>query len=179
MGASHFLRQALRDVLGPVLREHGYRGTSPTWRKSSAAGDVTVINVQSSAFNSADEGACVVNLGVAPAPWIDREIATGHLVPAARDRLSAHDCPWTIDCMHIAKRTLMTSGGGTTATRPPRCWWSRRSSLRCDRAGFPLSTLFSTRMNCADASVRKTPAPKRYGKTRKRLMASCGALTAR
>jgi hypothetical protein len=54
-----------------------------------------VINVQSSAFNSADEGACVVNLGVAPAPWIDREIATGHLVPAARDRLSAHDCPWT------------------------------------------------------------------------------------
>ncbi|WP_416393792.1 MULTISPECIES: DUF4304 domain-containing protein [unclassified Curtobacterium] len=96
MGASRFLREALRDVLGPALRAHGYRGTSPTWRKYSAGGDVAVINVQSSAFNSADEGACVVNLGVAPVPWIDREAAVGHVTSAPRPRLKADECLWVL-----------------------------------------------------------------------------------
>lgn len=96
MGVSRFLREALRDVLGPALRAHGYRGTSPTWRKYSADGDVAVINVQSSAFNSVDEGACVVNLGVAPAPWIDREVGAGQLTVAARDGLKADECLWVL-----------------------------------------------------------------------------------
>lgn len=96
MGVSRFLREALRDVLGPTLRAHGYRGTSPTWRKCSADGDVAVVNVQSSAFNTADEGACVLNLGVAPAPWIDREVSLRHVTPARRDHLKADDCLWVL-----------------------------------------------------------------------------------
>lgn len=62
----------------------------------NARGDVAVINVQSSAFNSADEGACVVNLGVAPAPWIDREVAAGHVTLASRDRPKADECLWVL-----------------------------------------------------------------------------------
>lgn len=58
MGASRFLREALRDVLGPALRAHGYRGTSPTWRKYSAG-----------AMRRADDGA-VVHVVAAWGEWL-------------------------------------------------------------------------------------------------------------
>jgi uncharacterized protein DUF4304 len=68
--AQEALKAALRDQLGPAARRRGYRGSTPNWRKSSAAGDWAVVNVQSSSFSSADHLRCVVNLAFAPEPWL-------------------------------------------------------------------------------------------------------------
>jgi hypothetical protein len=68
--AQNALKAALRDQLGPVARAHGYKGSSPNWRKSSAAGDWAVVNVQTSSFSSAEHLRCVVNLAFAPEPWL-------------------------------------------------------------------------------------------------------------
>lgn len=70
MTAQAFLRDALRDVVGPNARAHGFAGSAPTWRRSTAAGDWAVVNVQSSSFSSADRLHCVVNMAVAPEPWL-------------------------------------------------------------------------------------------------------------
>ena len=64
------LRAALRDVVAPIARAQGYRGSAPTWRKSNAAGDWAVVNVQSSSWSSSDHLRCVINLAVAPEPWL-------------------------------------------------------------------------------------------------------------
>jgi hypothetical protein len=68
--AQDALKAALRDQLGPAARRHGYKGSPPNWRKSSAAGDWAVVNVQSSSFSSAEHLRCVVNLAFAPEPWL-------------------------------------------------------------------------------------------------------------
>lgn len=70
MTAQEALKIALRDVLGPCARSHGFKGTAPTWRKSTPSGDWAVINVQSSSFSSAENLKCVINLAVAPEPWL-------------------------------------------------------------------------------------------------------------
>ncbi|MEQ7129316.1 DUF4304 domain-containing protein [Actinopolymorpha sp. B11F2] len=70
MTAQDALKAALRDRLGPVARSHGYRGSAPTWRKSSTAGDWAVVNAESSSFSSAKQVRCVVNLAFAPEPWL-------------------------------------------------------------------------------------------------------------
>lgn len=64
------LKIALRNVLGPCARRHGFKGTAPTWRKSTPSGDWAVVNVQSSSFSSAEHLKCVINLAVAPEPWL-------------------------------------------------------------------------------------------------------------
>ena len=64
------LKTALRDVLGPYARSHGFKGSAPTWRKSTSSGDWAVVNVQSSSFSSAEHLKCVINLAVAPEPWL-------------------------------------------------------------------------------------------------------------
>jgi hypothetical protein len=68
--AQNALKAALRDHLGPAARSYGYKGSAPTWRKSSTSGDWAVVNVQSSSFSSAGHLPCVVNLAFAPEPWL-------------------------------------------------------------------------------------------------------------
>lgn len=70
MTAQQALKGALRDVLGPNARSHGFRGTAPTWRKSNPSGDWAVVNVQSSSFSTSASLRCVVNLAVASQPWL-------------------------------------------------------------------------------------------------------------
>lgn len=70
MTVQEALKIALRDVLGPCARSYGFKGTDPTWRKSTASGDWAVVNVQSSSFSSAEHLKCVINLAVAPEPWL-------------------------------------------------------------------------------------------------------------
>lgn len=70
MTVQEALKIALRDVLGPCSRSHGFKGTAPTWRKSTPSGDWAVMNVQSSSFSSAEHLKCVINLAVAPEPWL-------------------------------------------------------------------------------------------------------------
>lgn len=70
MTAQAALKMALRDVLGPDARLHGYKGSAPTWRKSNSYGDWVVVNVQSSSWNTSEEVRCVVNISAAPEPWL-------------------------------------------------------------------------------------------------------------
>lgn len=70
MTAQAALKNALREVLAPAARMNGYKGSAPTWRKSSATGDWAVVNVQSSSWSTAGSLRCVVNLAFAPEPWL-------------------------------------------------------------------------------------------------------------
>lgn len=70
MTVQEALKVALREMLGPSARIHGFKGTAPTWRKSTPSGDWAVVNVQSSSFSSAEHLKCVINLAVAPEPWL-------------------------------------------------------------------------------------------------------------
>lgn len=70
MTAQAYLKEILRDSVGPVARAHGFKGSSPTWRLANAWGDWAVVNVQSSSFSSSDRLRCVINISVAPEPWL-------------------------------------------------------------------------------------------------------------
>ena len=70
MTAQLALRNALRDLLGPAARSHAFRGSAPTWRKVSDAGDWAVVNVQSSSWSTSESLRWVVNLAFAPEPWL-------------------------------------------------------------------------------------------------------------
>jgi hypothetical protein len=79
MTAQAALRAALRDIVGPAARAAGFRGSGSTWRSANSQGDWAVVNVQSSPWNTAEHVSCVINLAVAPAPWLDwqRELLGG------------------------------------------------------------------------------------------------------
>jgi hypothetical protein len=68
--AQDALKAALRDIVGPAARGHGYKGSAPTWRKSSTSRDWAVVDVQSSSWSTAESVRCVVNLTFAPEPWL-------------------------------------------------------------------------------------------------------------
>ena len=70
MTAQSCLKAALRDVLGPAARSHGFKGSAPTWRRSNDAGDWALVNVQSSSLSTANRISCVINISVAPEPWL-------------------------------------------------------------------------------------------------------------
>lgn len=115
MSVALHLRGALRDVLGPSVRAHGYRGTSPTWWKRNALGDFAVITVQASAFNSANDGRCIVNLGAAPRRWIEGAGTAPRLVSAGQIAPKAHECLWNLR-LHAQSSTAPES----------EVWWSYR-----------------------------------------------------
>jgi Domain of unknown function (DUF4304) len=71
MTAQAALRAALRDIVAPAARAAGFRGSGSTWRSANSQGDWAVVNVQSSSWNTAERVRCVINLAVAPAPWLD------------------------------------------------------------------------------------------------------------
>ena len=64
------LRAAVRDALGPAARSHGFKGTSPTWRRTTPSGDWATVNLQSSGSSSASSVRCVLNTSVAPEPCL-------------------------------------------------------------------------------------------------------------
>jgi len=70
MTAQLALRTALRDIVSPAARGEGFKGSAPNWRLTNAQGDWAVTNVQSSMFSSSEDLRCVINLAVAPAPWL-------------------------------------------------------------------------------------------------------------
>ncbi|MDH2415261.1 DUF4304 domain-containing protein [Nocardioides sp. CER19] len=64
------LKAALRDVVGPAAREHGFKGSVPNWRRNTDLGDWAIVNVQTSQYSSRESLRCVVNLSLAPQPWL-------------------------------------------------------------------------------------------------------------
>jgi len=70
----------------PVLREAGYRGTAGTYTLTAPGGDVAIVNLQKSRWNSADEVAFTVNLAIVPVPWFDWQQKEHGLASKARLR---------------------------------------------------------------------------------------------
>ena len=117
--AQEALKAVLKEQVAPVLRSHGYKGSAPTWRRTSERGDVAVVNVQSSSFSSAAEVLCVINTAVAPRPWLDwSEVKFGRPVKSVKES----DGLWR-DRVH-ATDSRVTRGGepwwGVTDTRSAR-----------------------------------------------------------
>ena len=71
MTAQEDLKTALRTVVAPALRTHGFKGSGSTWVLTADNGDAAVVNVQSSQYSTSAEVRCVVNLAVVPKPWWD------------------------------------------------------------------------------------------------------------
>ena len=67
--AQESLKLVLRDQVGPALRLHGFKGAGANWHLKNLAGDVAIVNVQSSRYSSSEEVECVINLAVVPEPW--------------------------------------------------------------------------------------------------------------
>lgn len=63
------LKASVKELVVPLLRDHGFKGSYPTWTCSNAQEDTAVVNVQLSAFNTRDAASAYVNLAVAPQPW--------------------------------------------------------------------------------------------------------------
>jgi hypothetical protein len=73
MTAQTALKAALRDVVGPAARTAGFKGSGTTWRLSNRLGDWAVVNVQSSSWSTSESLRCVINIALAPAPWLEWE----------------------------------------------------------------------------------------------------------
>jgi hypothetical protein len=67
--AQESLKLVLRDQVGPSLRLRGFKGAGANWHLKNTAGDVAIVNIQSSRYSSKDEVKCVINLAVVPEPW--------------------------------------------------------------------------------------------------------------
>lgn len=131
MTAQEALKAALRERIQPLLRSHGYKGSLPTWTRKNQAGDVAVVNVQSSSFSSAEEVLCVVNLAVAPKPWLDwSEVRFGKPVKAVKES----DGLWR-DRLHATDRRV--SRGGEP-------WWGVRDTLTAGLAADDMAEQLQT-----------------------------------
>lgn len=106
MTAQAALKVALREVLGPNARRHGYKGSAPTWLQSNAVGDWAVVNVQSSSWSSSEALRCVINIAVAPERWLRwQRFRLGPAMPKSiaeslglyRDRLHPTGTPVDLD----------------------------------------------------------------------------------
>jgi hypothetical protein len=100
--AQDALALALKEVVAPVCREAGFRGSGKNWRRRNEVGDVAVVNVQSSWYSSAATARCIVNLSLVPEPWLDWQTSSmGRTPPRTvgeswglyRDRLDASHGP--------------------------------------------------------------------------------------
>jgi len=113
-------RAAVRDILGPAARSHGFKGASRTWRRTTPLGDWAIVNLQSSTSSTASAIRCVLNTSVAPEPWLrwTRE-QMGTSMPKAIP-----------ESMGLYRQRLHPSG---TPDGPDR-WWQIDSPRRVDRA---------------------------------------------
>ena len=53
------------------LRAAGFRGTAGNWNLTAANGDMAIVNLQKSRWNTADEVGFGVNLAIVPVPWFE------------------------------------------------------------------------------------------------------------
>lgn len=79
-GTAALWRDACKQIIVPALRDRGYKGTAPTWRRTGDHDDVAVVNLQT----SDRRGRTLVraNLSVAPSWWLDwRRVELGEGMP--------------------------------------------------------------------------------------------------
>lgn len=105
MTAQEALKAALRDIVSPAARAAGFKGSGTTLRRTNEEGDWAIVNVQSSSFSDRDQLRCVINVAVAPKPWLEwMEHSLGRMPKAVpenlglfRDRLHPSGSPEGID----------------------------------------------------------------------------------
>jgi hypothetical protein len=149
------LRAELRDLLAPVARGHGYKGSAPTWRKSSTTGDWAVVNVQSSPWSRSQSLRCVVNLAFAPEPWLrwEREHLAAGMPKSVTESLGLYR-----ERLHPAGTPERTDG-----------WWelsdvvSARAAVadmmvQLDRSGWPVLEACSRARQCLAGSAMEISA---------------------
>ena len=71
MTAQDWLRTSLKHTVAPAVRDAGFKGSGTTWRRTNESGDVAIVNVQSSFSSTRENLRCVINLSLAPKPWLD------------------------------------------------------------------------------------------------------------
>jgi hypothetical protein len=108
------LASALREVVGPAARANGYKGSAPNWRRSNASGDLAVVNVQSSSYSTAGHLRCVINLAVAPEPWLRWE----------REKLGARMPKQVVESLGLFRQRLHPTGTPEGADG----WWDVEDS---------------------------------------------------
>jgi hypothetical protein len=91
MTAQEELKIALRDIVSPAARAGGFKGTGTTWRRTNDLGDWAIVNVQSSSSSTRESLRCVVNLALAPKPWLDwQQQSLGHLPRSIPENLGLY-----------------------------------------------------------------------------------------
>ena len=70
----------------PRLRAAGFRGTAGNWTLKASNGDMAIVNLQKSRWNTADEVGFTVNLAIVPAPWFEWMQKQNRLSPTAKPR---------------------------------------------------------------------------------------------
>jgi hypothetical protein len=63
--------ESVANRITPRLRAAGFRGTAGNWSLTASSGDVAIVNLQKSRWNTANEVGFTVNLAVVPAPWFE------------------------------------------------------------------------------------------------------------
>ena len=143
MTAQMALKVALRDALAPHLRSLGYRGSTPTWTKRNDRDDVAIINVQSSSFSNRDEVKCLINLALAPRPWLEWTAAQREeqVTPSPKE----YDGLWR-DRLHPSRPT------GSVER-----WWSvRDASSAVDATADMLRALDASGLPLLDALLDRS-----------------------
>ncbi|PYI69794.1 hypothetical protein CVV68_01410 [Arthrobacter livingstonensis] len=95
-------RDMLKSQIGPMIREHGFRGTAPTWQIRSAYGDYGSVNFQSSSETTHEQVLFYINLGYTPQAWFDFQSNTTGGKPKRgyeflKDRLYTDDEPRALE----------------------------------------------------------------------------------
>jgi hypothetical protein len=68
MDARDSFREMLRDQIGPALRQEGFAGSGPNWRRRDDAGDWGVVNFQKFEYGSAHSVDLYINLALVVEP---------------------------------------------------------------------------------------------------------------
>jgi hypothetical protein len=159
VNAQQALKAALRDLLGPAARSHGYRGSAPTWRKPSALGDWAIVNVQSSSWSTSENLRCVVNLGFVPEPWLrwQRNLLGAGMPKSVPDSLGLYR-----DRLHPAGTPEGTDGWWEVSDADSARLAVADMKVQLDRAGWPvLDRMFSReammeRLHTGDLGILKS-----------------------
>jgi len=68
LNLSDVLRRELRSTVDPIVRAHGFKGSCPRWSRSNGDGDVAVVQIVLSPWNSSDQACAEVALALVPLP---------------------------------------------------------------------------------------------------------------
>jgi Domain of unknown function (DUF4304) len=82
MTAQDDLTAALRQIVQPVLKSEGYKGSVPNWARVSERGDTAIVQIQKSQMSTGNEVLFTVEYGVVSGPKMAHVRGTWSSFPA-------------------------------------------------------------------------------------------------